>query len=411
MRLKRLAAIVLSALTALPLTGCWDRRELEEVAFVMAIGVDKGKQSQYSVTAAIALPAKMAGGKGGGEGKPMMLTTVEAPTVSGAMAMIGTYMDRRVSLDHTKTLFMGEELAQISGLHTMDEFVRFRQARRSVFYIVTKGKAADFLNGMKPEMEKDPQKFIEQMSYNYRITGMLPARSQIQSFVTTVNTGYSAPLTYYAALKEEGEEKSGNGSSQASSGFKSGEMPRKGGPNIEMVGGAAFRGEKMAGVLTGDEMRLVLMLQDRFRRGYFSIPDPKQPDLFISLELRRGRPLQTKVDLSGQHPRITGTISLEGEIVAIQSNLDYTEPDMQTQLEAFAAGNLRDHMRELIKKTQAWDSDVAGFGEHVVKRFPTVEAWDVYDWPAKYPDAEITMDVRVTLRRFGVQLSPPRAAR
>jgi len=412
MRLRGLLACLLALLAAFPLAGCWDRSELEEEAFVLAIGVDKGKESLYTVTFAIAHPGKMAGGGkgggGGGEDKPLMLTSVEAPTVAGAISMADTYLSRQVSLRHTKALFIGEELARTSGMFTMDEFVRFRQARRTIFYIVTKGKAVDFLKGMEPQLEKDPQRFIEQMTYNVRYTGMIPSASQIQHFVTQVNTGYTSPITYYAALKEEGEEKSAKGTSLSESGYEAGEIPRSGGPNIELLGGAAFRGEKMVGVLNGEDMRMVLMLQDKFRRGLFSIQDPKRSDLFVSMEVHQGRPLRVDVDLSGPQPRIHATVTLEGELLSVQSDTDYTEPELQAQLEHATVGAIEARMITLIRKTQEWNTDVIGFGQAMVQKFPTVAAWEDYRWPERYQNAEIKADVRFTLRRFGKQLSPPR---
>ncbi|HYF95995.1 MAG TPA: Ger(x)C family spore germination protein [Symbiobacteriaceae bacterium] len=418
MRRKRTLAALLAVLTLLPLTGCWDRTELEEAAFVLAIGVDKGKESIYTVTFAIAHPGRMAGGgKGGGGGggggggedeKPLVVTSVEAPTVAAAISMADTYLSRQVSLRHTKALFMGEELARISGMFTMDEFVRFRQARRTMFYIVTKGKASDFLSDMKPELEKDPQRFIEQMTYNVRYTGMIPSASQIQHFVTQVNTGYTEPITYYAALKEEDEEKGAKATGLTDSGYMAGELPRTGGANIELLGGAAFKGEHMVGILNGEDMRMVLLLQDKFKRGLFSIADPRRPEVFVSMEIHQGRPLRIDTDLSGPRPRIHALVTLEGELLSIQSANDYTEPELQAELERATVAAIEGRMITLVRKTQEWNTDAVGFGESVVKEFPTVAAWENYRWPDRYRDAEIKVDVRFTLRRFGKQLSPPR---
>lgn len=426
MQLKRAVALVLAVWLALPLAGCWDRAELEEIAFVLAVGLDKGKENTYSVTFAIALPAKMGGDKGGGGGgdkdeKPYMLTTVEAPSVTGAMAMADSYLSRRLSLMHTKALFMGEELARVSGLHAMDEFGRFREARRTVVFVVTEGKAKEFLDGMKPQLEKDPNKFITELTDHYRDTGLIPAGSQVQHFVTRVNTGYIQPITYYAALKKEDEEeemeqdggqsKEGQGSDEdGKHSFISGELPREGGPNIEMVGGAAFRRDQLVGILTGDEMRMVLLLQDKFESAVFSFKDPRRPELFVSAELHRGRGTQIDVQVSGERPRIRGVITLEGEILAMQSGVDYTEPELQLVLEEAIAKELSQNAAKLVQKTQSWETDVIGFGRQAVKHFATVDDWHAYDWLSKYPKAEVEIAVRTTLRRFGQRLSPPDAS-
>lgn len=412
MRLRRVAVVALLLALTVPAVGCWDRTELEEMAFALAIGIDKGQESRYSVTFAIALPDKLAGGGkggGGGEEKPLLLTTVEAPTVAGAIAMADSYLSRQMSLRHTKALFMGEELAQISGMHAMDEFARFRQARRTMYYLVTKGKAADFLTAMQPKLEKNPQRYIEMLIHNVRNTSVIPAASQIQSFITTVNTGYSGPIAYYVAIKEEDKEKSRQSATSSATGFKAGDLPRTGGPNVELLGGAAFHSEKMVGVLTGEQMRMILLLQGAFKRGLFSLQDPRRSDLYFSVEVHQGRPLSIDVDLSGPRPRLNALVTLEGELLTIQSNQDYTDPERQVELEDAAIRTFTEQMLSAIRTTQEWETDVIGFGRKVVSKFPTVDAWEAYNWPERYKDAEVSVAVRFTLRRFGKQLSPPGA--
>ena len=95
--------------------------------------------------------------------------------------------------------------------------------------------------------------------------------------------------------------------------------------------------------------------------------------------------------------------------MAIQSKIDYTDPARQPELERALRSELTRMMRDTIAKTQRWDSDVAGFGRAVVRHFPTIDAWEEYDWPGRYSDAEVIPEVEVTLRRFGLQLSPPNA--
>lgn len=403
-------------LIAALLTGCWDRSELEENAFVLMLGVDRGENSHYSVTMAMALPEPLVG-EDGGNGSPLLLTTIEAPTLVGAMGLLDGLYNRRVSLLHTTVILLSEELARESGLHTMDELSRFRQSRQTIYYLVTKGSAADFLRAMEPGMERNPQRYLEQIAHNARFTGLIPRESQIHTYLTEVNTGYRQPIVYYAALVESAQEGGTAGESagdgqqrgRGESGFESGQLPRQGGPNIEMIGAAAFRGERMVGVLTGDEVRLLLMMRDQFVRGLFTVPDPRAPDQFVSLDLRRGRPYRVQVDLSGDRPRVNGLITLEGDLLGIQSHVDYTEPELELELQEAISKHFQEHIVTLMDKTQEWGADVAGIGAHAVRQFPTVADWEAYAWAQRYEQAAIDIEVRVTLRRYGTTLSPPQA--
>jgi len=411
MRHKRKVGFLL-LLLLLTLSGCWNKIEIEENAFVLAIGVDKGEQDLYRITMAMARPEKLAGkeggGGGGGEEKPLVLSTIEAPSLTGALSMLNGYIGRNVTLQHAKALFVSEELARDGNLQFLDEVIRYRETRQTIFLVVTKQDASQFLEGMKPELGKNPMRYIEQLTYNYRRTAMLPAASQISDFVSQVNVNYSQPLSYYAALVEEEESESGGGKAadQSEASHTAGELPRQGGSNVEMIGGAAFKQQKMVGTLSGEEIRHYLLLHDAFHQAVATFKDPKEPESSVSVRLSRKRPSDLWVDVSGSRPRLSAAISLEGEILGVQSGVDYSEPEQQAALEASIEQQIEDSIRTLIKRTQEWESDIVGFGRHAVPQFPTVEAWETYDWPSKYPKAEVQVDVRFTLRRFGLTLSP-----
>lgn len=404
---RRPLSLLLLALAALPwLTGCWNKMEIEEGAYVLAIGIDKGEEMPYSITAMIAKPSGIAGKEGGGEERPVVISTVEAPTLTGAVSMMNGFTGRMVTLDHARAVFVHEELARAGDMDFLDEMLRFRQTRRTVFLIITREPAAEFLDGLKPELDKNPIRTIEQMTYGYRRTAMLPAESQLNAFAQRLDVAYAEPLSYYAALVEDEGDEGDSASPQSEAGFKAGELPRKGGTNVEMIGAAAFRRQRMVGVLTGDEIRHLLILQDKFREALVTFEDPKAPGRHVSVQLSRSRPLQFQADLSGSTPILRGEISLEAQILGIQSGIDYTEPELQPVLEQAIARQVEEPIQWLIAKTQEWETDVIGFGRYLVPLFPTVEAWEAYNWPVRYPKARFDIRVDVRLRRFGLTLSP-----
>jgi len=412
---RKLISLVVLMLVSLPLlSACWDQRELEQLALVLAIGIDKGKEDTYAVTVLIALPSQMAGagngggsGAGGAENKPYLMLEVESSTIAGALSILNGSIDRRVSLIQTKVLFLSEELARISGMLVMDEFMRFREARRNITMVVTKERASEFLDQIDVKTAKEPSRYFEEFENSFGYTGLTPARSLIHDFVTHIHTRYMEPITFYASIRPEDHEPSEHADREDP--FRAGRLPMRGLPNVEVVGAAAFLRDRMVGVLSGEEVRVVLMVQERFQHSLFVVEDPRDPEYSVSLALSRGRPIRVKIDLRGPNPRVSILVTLEGEIEAIQTLTDYTNPEIHDEIERAVEEKIISAMKQVIKKTQDWGSDVMGLGQHIVGQFPTVGEWEDYDWPKRYADSEFTIETRVKLRRFGLQLSPPLA--
>lgn len=402
---------LLVLLLVLPLlAGCWNKMEIEEGAYVLALGVDEGRGGSLAITVVIAKPRALAGKEGGSpEEPPVLITTVEAPGIAAATNILHGYIGRRVQFHHVQAVFVHEQLAREKGLVFLDEVARFRQLRETAFLIVTREPAAEFLQRVAPELDINPIKFIEQLTYHTRTSGTLPSASQISSFIALLNAEYQEPIAYYAALSAE-ESGSETISPERESQIEAGVLPRSGGPAVEMIGAAVFRGRRMVGVLNGEEVRALLVLQNRFQGAFDAVPDPGDPDEFIILHVSRGRPTRIFVDRLGEKPSIRAYITLEAEVVGVPSGIDYALPDRQDELEQAIGQHVLQTMERLIEKTQRWESDVAGFGRHAVSAFPTVQTWEAYNWPRRYAEAEITATVDVRLRRFGLTLAPTRSS-
>lgn len=410
---RRVALLSLSLL----LTGCWNKRELEEFAFVLALGIDKGEHANYAVTASIAIPSLIAGKEGaaakGGQEQPLVVTTVEAPTITAALQMMDTWVDRRVSLLHVKTIFLGEEQARIDASDPIRQLTRFREGRRTTFLVITRGPARAFLEKMDTRLERDPQRYIQQMSDSARYTGFVPRSAQLQDVLTQVGGQRRGHMVYYAALREEKQESGWQEnvkpeSPQREGAYVSGQIPRTGGPNIDMMGSAVLKGSQMVGLLTGQENRWALLLSNRFRRGYFTVQDPEAPDREITLDIRISRAPRVEIRLDQESVTANIRLPLEAEIISIEGTTNYTAPNLRRTLEREAERQLREQVEDFIRKAQhELEVDVLGLGQHVVRQFRTVEEWEQYDWTSRFPTAKINVSVELALRRYGTQLKPP----
>lgn len=67
-RIKRAVAACLPLLLlSLLLSGCWERKELNELAFVLALGLDKAEKG-YNVTMQVVIPSSISSQNAGGTG-------------------------------------------------------------------------------------------------------------------------------------------------------------------------------------------------------------------------------------------------------------------------------------------------------------------------------------------------------
>jgi len=82
---KKSFTVLLAFIMSFSVTGCFDKREIDDMVNPIAIGFDKGSNHSVRMTLQIAIPTKVAGGgEGGGGGggeESVSYTTVEAPSI------------------------------------------------------------------------------------------------------------------------------------------------------------------------------------------------------------------------------------------------------------------------------------------------------------------------------------------
>lgn len=64
-KIGKLLACILCVTT---LAGCWDRTEINDLAFVIATGLDKEGENRFRASVQVPLPSAMGGPNGGGGG-------------------------------------------------------------------------------------------------------------------------------------------------------------------------------------------------------------------------------------------------------------------------------------------------------------------------------------------------------
>lgn len=396
-------------LCAILLNGCWDRRELESLGFVQALALDLQKDGKgLTVTTMIAIPPKLAPGTeggGGGDDSGVQVISMDAPSIYEAFNLINTTVNREVTLVQNQILIFGEDLAKKGVQKWIDNLVRFREMRRTLLIFISKGKAADLLK-VKPKIEKNPAEYLSDLVSLSKRTGMFPM-TDLQDFLGR----YEAfAQQNYAPLLAKYKQKGGEDPKPESTGGEGGAGKTASPPepeDVRLIGTAVFNKDKVIGSLDIYETQVLQLLTNQFNEAYLTITDPQKNEYKIIFRLLATNPVNiTYWQKDVAHFLVK--LNLEADIVSIQSDINYTEPDKEVILSTQIARELERRIRKLISKTQnKYQSDIFGFGVKVRNTMLTSTDWDNYHWPDKYSDSIVHVKVKVNVRRVGVQFQPP----
>ena len=152
--MKRKRGILISLLCCcIFLTGCWSYRELTDIGFVLAFGIDEGKEDKYLGTFQIVNPKNAAGGEQGGgmQGPPSTIYQGEGDNLLELNRATTQQTSRRTYFAHTSLVVVGEDVARKGVKDFLDLLTRSQEFRPTADIVIAKdGTAEDLLSTLTP---------------------------------------------------------------------------------------------------------------------------------------------------------------------------------------------------------------------------------------------------------------------
>ncbi len=160
--MKRSLKIVLLLAAIVLLQGCWDKRELTDLLLITAIGIDKGKDTDYELSYQIVNPINVTGGLQGGQGgdrPPVSSYSVTGNNLTEMSRHASAKVSREIYYSHTNLVVVDEKLAKGEGLiKILNVLDRDTDFRSTATIIISRGqKAKTFIRTLTP-IDKIPSK-------------------------------------------------------------------------------------------------------------------------------------------------------------------------------------------------------------------------------------------------------------
>lgn len=391
-------------------TSCFDAHEVDNYAYVTTIGIDKGVADKWRFSFQIT-NMRTGGpkeGSGGKEAPEYVTITIDAPSFFHAVNVLDTSIARTLNFRHTKYIVISRDIAEDGKFtESLGPAIRHREIRRTTGVLVSTCTAESLIQEFNPKIGISMARLQEGLMEQSKETGFFP-EMRLKDYYSDLKSNYRQPVAILAGVNNFNHlpsQQEGNNISKKELGKRiAGEIPRKGGNTIEFFGTAVFDGDRMVSELNGYETRIMLILRGDYNKGVFTIKDPLKPELYVSVHLRQRTRPKVKVEFEDGKPTIYIKLMLHGEILAIQSRIDYEETGKIGYLETAIEETIEKQAEALIDKAKELNVDFLNFGAHVVKNFLTIQEWEKYNWIGRMETVKAIVDVDVKMRKTGTMI-------
>ncbi len=388
-RFNRIMATALALLLlALASSGCWNRRELDELGIQLGTAVDKvGKN--FRVAVQIVIPGEVSSRGSRSGNAPVTIYHAEAPTIFEAFRKLTETSPRKIYSAHIRVLIVSEEVAREGIGKAIDMFSRNPEARTDFYLMVARNSSAmEVLNIMTP-LEKIPADdlyyTLDTSSREWSPTTRVSIEQLIEQLVME---GFSPVLT---GVKVLGDHKSG--------GKLKNVQQIDPGTNFQFIGLALFRGDKLIGWLNENQSRGYNYIRDNVSSSAGSLKCPDGGN--IVLEALRSQ-TKLKVDVVDSVPVATIQVKNVSSVSDVECDIDLTNPDTIVKLEQQAAAKLIKTMDAVIRHVQnKYKTDIFGFGQALYQDHPRLWKQMQPDWPEHFQEMKVVYKVEYQIHRIG----------
>ena len=369
-------------LLMLCLTGCWDRREVNDVAFAVLTTIDEGKKpGQYQMRMQVALPRLMgslqSGMQGGGTPKsPHMTVTSYGDNLDEMYMELERQLSRDISSAHRRVLMVGEGLARRGLRNLLDEFSRDPNNRLRTLLVVAKGNKAEDVVENDYKLETFSSEAIREIVERKQGT---PSTLR-DFFIASTTPGMQPTVASFA-------------------------LPKKVGARLIMDSTAIFRDYKLVGYV---EQGQVMMLNSLLGEGPLDILKVRIPGVEgeVSVRLDKLEP-KGKVRLDGDKLHFSFDVKAEGHLRESTSNLDLSNPLYVKQLDQALKKKIEIEYRALFDKLQKeLKADSVGLGAMVYRSYPDYWKRIEKDWTELFPKQQIEWHITARIHEIGIT-GPP----
>jgi spore germination protein KC len=394
--MKQTIILILLFLQIIPLlSGCWNQKELNDLAFVMAMGIDKGEHKRFDVTVQLVNPGNVSTGQnGGGQGLPIAVYKASGDTLTEAARNATKKVSRRLYYAHTNIIVISEKLAREGIYNIIDAFEREPEFRTTTEIVIAKGSTAEEIVTTLTILDKIPSgKITKELETTEKMLGE-NIKVNVDDLVSAlVSKGKQPIISGYKLMgNKEESRKADNLNTTTTMAY------------LKADGLAIFNDGKLIGWIKNEKARGAVWLLNKVKSTDINL-DWKGKKAALNLT-----PLRSKTKVSAKikngKPIIQVVLKEESIISEVNTSMNLDNPSTIQEIEKIMGEKIEKEIMSSIKEAQRQKCDIFGFGEKVHLANPKLWEKIEKNWDEQFAHTKVTVQVYAFNRRAGVRRNP-----
>jgi len=262
---RRFLTISLLTLVLLNLTGCWNRIEPEQYAWLTWMSLDRVAEGKIQVTVAVSPPLSPVPTGATPPEKLLIVSSTTGETIFDAIREINSHMPKRLFWPYLQAVILSEDLARAGVEQYLDLLFRNIRSRKNAWVFITKGSPNSIFQ-IDPQIEKNPSTLINSLVQTEQ--GFLGKSRviRLKNFQRELGEPGVDPVVSVLGIWDTDEKK------LLAPGAK---VPDN--SELALNGSAVFRGDKLVGWLSPEESQAYLLMKGEMKSGLIVVPHPDNP--------------------------------------------------------------------------------------------------------------------------------------
>lgn len=350
-------------------TGCWNYKELDELAIASGAALDKNTDGTIHLTIEVVNIA----GDGQVVYEPKYVES-DGETFFEAARKAITKEGKRIYWSHAKVIIMSEELAREDIAKYLDFLFRDAEAREDTWLLISREKTAGEILQSKGVLKSMVSFQIEDTMRSQKSISRFPF-IELFEFFDRLFYKQVAPILPTVHLVQQDDEKT-----------------------PEVVGTAVFKDKKLIGFLNEEDTKNMLWLRDEVRGGLVIIKDAAGTKENVTLEIYKSKTKITPIIQEGIL-KMKAEIDLDVSIGEIMGSTDFISSVGKQKLTKAAEVQIEKEINNMYTMLRdKYDADVFGFGRRIEMEMPVVWNQIKGDWDEFFAELELDLNVHIDIR-------------